>query len=288
MRLMQTGLRAAGRGRPAGDRGFTLLELLVAIGVIGVLIAILAPALRGTRAAALETVALSNVRSVGQLMGVYATENGRHPYRGGGEYPTGLDDMFPGGFEPEEGVAYYLWYPRGVLIGVTAHFEQAWLWPAIVAPLSDWPEHWETWVSPRKDAPLPSAGDFDLSGDNPIEGQISVRYSNAFVARPEFFSDRRPDGEAGMMRLLRPTRPSDVRFPSGKVMLWDDDLSYRTDRVIERIEGRLDADTPMSFADGHGAVHNPGEAGEAYENPMTRDGASKLADTKDGVHGRDY
>jgi prepilin-type N-terminal cleavage/methylation domain-containing protein len=268
-------------------RGFTLLELLVSIGVIGVLIAILAPALRGTRAAALETVALSNVRGVGQLMAVYSGEQGRHPFRGPGEYPRAILEMMPD-FEPVDEVAFYMWYPRGVLIGTSGHFDQSWLWPSVVAPLEEWPEHWETWVSPRKDRALPTADDFGLSDENPIEGQISVRYSNAFVARPEFFSDRRGDDRDAMRKLLRPTRPSDVRFPSGKVMLWDNDLSYRTDRVLERIEGRLDADTPMCFADGHGAVKNPTEGGETYQNPMAPDGTGKLSDTRDGVHGRDY
>ncbi|MEM9374059.1 MAG: type II secretion system protein [Planctomycetota bacterium] len=267
--------------------GFTLLELLVAIGVIGILIAILAPALRGTRAAALETVALSHVRSVGQLMHVYTSEHGRHPFRGAGEYPSTIREVFPD-FDPQPGVAMYQWYPRGVLIGTTGHFEQAWLWPSIVAPLDEWPEHWETWVSPRKDRPLPMADDFDFSEDNPIRDQISVRYSNAFVAQPAFFSDRRGLTEDDWSRLLRATRPSDVRFPSGKVMLWDDDLAYRTDTVIERVEGRLDADTPMFFADGHGSVRNPTAAGETSENPLVEGGAAKLADTAEGIWGRDY
>ena len=195
--------------------------------------------------------------------------------------------MFPG-FEPEPDAAMYLWYPRGVLIGTTGHFEQAWLWPSITVPLEDWPAHWETWVSPRKGQRLPEIEDFSLTEDNPIRGQISVRYSDAFVARPEFFSDKRGADQSRWGGLLRATRPSDVRYPSGKVMLWDNDLSYRTGRVIERVEGLLDAPTPMCFADGHAAVKEPREAGEAYENPLAEAGTMKLGDTRDGVFGRDY
>lgn len=267
--------------------GFTLLELLVSIGVIGVLIAILAPALRGARGAALETVALANVRSVGQVTQMYSLENGRHPFRGAGEFPASMSENFPD-FQPQAGVAMYAWYPSGVLIGTTGHFAQAWLWPSIVMPLEEWPEHWETWVSPRKDRPLPTAEDFGMSEDNPVRDQISVRYSNAFVARPEFFSDRRGASQDDWTRLLRATRPSDVRFPSGKVMLWDNDLSYRTGAPVERVDGVLDADTPMAFADGHGAAKNPTEAGDAFENLLSEGVTSKLHDTKDGVHGRDY
>lgn len=269
------------------NAAFTLIELMVVIGIVGILIALVLPALRGARGAAMQTVALSNVRSVGQLMNVYTADHGRHPYRGLGEYPASMLEIFPD-FEPMPDAAMYQWYPGGVLIGTTGHFEQAWLWPSIVAPLDEWPEHWETWVSPRKDRPLPTQDDFDFSEDNPIRDQISVRYSNSFVARPEFFGERRGATEDAMLRQLRATRPGDVRFPSSKVMLWDHDLAYRTDKVLERVEGLLDADTPMFFADGHGAVRNPTEASEAVENPMAEDGTMKLADTKDGVHGRDY
>jgi hypothetical protein len=71
-------------------------------------------------------------------------------------------------------------------------------------------------------------------------------------------------------------------------MLWDDDLSYRTGKVLDRVEGVLDADTPMAFADGHGAVRNPAEASEPSDNPVAEGGGKRLADTKDGVLGRDY
>lgn len=269
------------------NRGFTLIELMVVIGIVGILVALVLPALRGARGAAMQTVALSNVRSVGQVMHAYTAEHGRHPYRGAGEFPASIYEIFPD-FEPMADAAMYRWYPGTVLIGTTGHFEQAWLWPSIVVPLDEWPEHWETWVSPRKDRPLPTEDDFDFGEDNPVQSQISVRYSNAFVARPEYFGDGRPGDEAGMLRLLRPTRPSDVRYPSSKVMLWDNDLAYRTDKVIERVGGLLDADTPMFFADGHGAVRNPTEAGEAAENPLSEGGAIKLADTEDGVRGRDF
>jgi prepilin-type N-terminal cleavage/methylation domain-containing protein len=185
-----------------GRRAFTLVEVLVVIGVIAVLVALLLPALRGARGAALQTVSLANVRSVGQVMAVYAGEHDRHPFRGLGEYPSRLTEVFPG-FTPQEGVAMYLWYPRGVLIGTSGHFEQAWLWPSIVLDLEDWPEHWETWVSPSKDRPLPTHEDFEFSENNPVADQISVRYSNAFVARPEFFGERRGSDPAAWDRLLQ-------------------------------------------------------------------------------------
>src|SRR4051812_424551 len=59
----------------AGQKAFTLVELLVVVGIISVLIAILMPALRKARAAADRTRCLSNLRQVGMVMQMYRSEN---------------------------------------------------------------------------------------------------------------------------------------------------------------------------------------------------------------------
>ena len=61
--------------RPKRDvSGFTLVELLVVVGIIAVLISILLPALSKARDAARKTACLSNLRQVHQLIAMYANE----------------------------------------------------------------------------------------------------------------------------------------------------------------------------------------------------------------------
>jgi prepilin-type N-terminal cleavage/methylation domain-containing protein len=61
--------------RPAVKSGFTLVELLVVIGIIALLIAILLPALARARLMARRTQDLSNIRQVCIACVAYATEN---------------------------------------------------------------------------------------------------------------------------------------------------------------------------------------------------------------------
>ena len=79
-------------------KGFTLVELLVVIGIIALLISILLPALNKARQAAVKVQCASNLRSIGQAFAIYAVTNqGFYPFantpRGNellGYAPTGM------------------------------------------------------------------------------------------------------------------------------------------------------------------------------------------------------
>ena len=70
-------------------KAFTLVELLVVIGIIALLIAILLPALRRARQAAVQTSCQSNLRQIGMMLQMYTNENkGWMPHPGwGGWFP---------------------------------------------------------------------------------------------------------------------------------------------------------------------------------------------------------
>lgn len=262
-----------------GGRGFTLVELLVTIGIIGVLVSILLPALGNARVAAKETLALSNVRQVGQVFSSYTNDFKAWPFRSKGVQPDrdgGPDVQLPN--MPQ--VLFFNWWPEGVRIGISDHFAQEWLWPGIVSRVAPWPEHFKTWVSPGMSTELPEEA--PIGGDRPLEAQISMRYSNAFVARPELFKA----GAGAEEKLLAATKPDEVTYPSGKVLLWDAHLAYLRKRPSE-VNGHFDALTPMAFADLHADRKNPTQASAGVVNPF-RGAAHNLNTTADGVRGKDY
>jgi prepilin-type N-terminal cleavage/methylation domain-containing protein/prepilin-type processing-associated H-X9-DG protein len=80
----------AGSQRGAGKTGFSLVELLVVIGIIGVLIALLLPVIGAVRRAARATKCLANLQQWSQAYQLYLSGNGGRSFILG-DIPSRLD-----------------------------------------------------------------------------------------------------------------------------------------------------------------------------------------------------
>jgi prepilin-type N-terminal cleavage/methylation domain-containing protein len=98
-------------------RGFTLIELLVVIAVIGILAAIISPALIKSRDSARQAVCINNLRQVGLATQMYWDDNGSRAFRYRGN-ATNNGDIY-----------WFGWLERGAEGERKFDHQQGALWP---------------------------------------------------------------------------------------------------------------------------------------------------------------
>lgn len=89
-------------------RGFTLVELLVVVAIIGVVISILLPSIASARAQSKFVVCRANLRTIGQLIQAYAQENNGRIPRG----PTCLPQDYQFTLRNPEVATSQIWTPE--------------------------------------------------------------------------------------------------------------------------------------------------------------------------------
>ena len=126
-------------------RGFTLVELLVVIAIIGILVALLLPAIQAAREAARRNQCLNNLRQIGLGVLNFEQANGRLPAGSttetpkldGPYYSTWTVDILP---QLEQQAVYDLWHPeagfsRSINRALRETFLQVYLCPSDTGPV---------------------------------------------------------------------------------------------------------------------------------------------------------
>ena len=114
--------------RPSRRAGFTLVELLVVIAIIGVLVALLLPAVQAARESARRMSCSSNLRQVGLAMHNYHDQNQA--------FPIGVSNDIPGAGNGSDG---------------------NWTWPARILPFIEQSALYNQLGVGTGNAPLPTA-----------------------------------------------------------------------------------------------------------------------------------
>jgi prepilin-type N-terminal cleavage/methylation domain-containing protein len=252
-------LRSVSR-RVSPARGVTLLEVIIAIGVIGVLLGLALPAFSAVRAQARLAGSQSNVKQLSTFVVLYASDDrDLAPIAQGGE-------MYPHVISP------------GVMSGMP-HWDAYRQWPGVLLAAGI--------VNRREDGAV-----FRSPG-----GRVHMAHHNgdyvlslSFAGRSEVWSGEAhtdADGLAVGQRL------SGVRSPSQKALLWDARAGH-LGRMIEDVPvnaaGDLDVAVPVGRSDGSNAVVRPSAAEAPVVNPFdfTPIGRMRLHNTPDGIAGVDF
>lgn len=132
---------------------FTLVELLVVISIIGVLVALLLPAVQNARESARRMSCGNNVKQLGIAIHNYHTAHDQMPIHGTGPTNENINTATPDSIE-DDGTGFTR-LELSYLVGLLPFIEQAGLWEQISNPLTE--EDGQIWPA---FGPRPKTGEY--------------------------------------------------------------------------------------------------------------------------------
>ncbi len=249
--------------------GFTLVELMVSIGIIAILIGLALPALTGARREAGDTVVLANLRQSAVAFEQYAQ---RH------------NDSLP-------------WAPAGHAFSITpdrppttelhgGYWDLSVYWTSLMHEVAPWPEWFGLWCVPDPRRQTEAPWDLEVAfGPGFTEGVSSFQYARSLYARPGMWARTNTGASTG--DFFRPVRVYEVRYASSKAMLFDREKCLR----VRCDDNGMRVKRAVYFVDGHAAEHTLEEANapvEGLDPSLAGLGPLPIHDTAGGAYGRDY
>lgn len=176
--------------RPCPPHGFTLIETIMVIAMIGLLIALLMPQLSGVRQASQRATSLSNLRNHVQVFTMYTGDyDGQFPFFMRPDAPETI--IRGGGLATRVPLKHLFW-------ALSAY------WPVALAPYYDDVAYHDSTFTPHARGQSAS--------------YMTYHYSNNFVATPDYW---RPETRLAGTSQYRPIRQNQVRHPANKGLMLD-------------------------------------------------------------------
>lgn len=227
--------------------GFTLIEMVLVVAIVGLLGTLLLPALAGARQRARELQVQATIAGHAKVFAVYQTDN---------------RDAFPALVPP--GAASSTYFINSEPYTIAGYFGQVYVWQFGLA---------EQYFDSRVIGPL-----FQRPGRDPWL-VTDYRYSASFMADPAFWNYASRIGPS----QWRGQRGHAVRFPSSKALLVDDRIM---NEFYEGGSGAIALVDASARHVGIGDLTAPFPPGEG-DWPGTWSSGRPGVHTVDGVFGRD-